>query len=120
MADIKITSSAGKTLCIVETRLIYCGCKTRECQRAVLLDAYEALAGAVESLSEDDFWESDAESQLELARLAHKAAERECDAQGPGLGRWTPPRVPAEYIPDYRDARNDAAMDAAKEARLGY
>ena len=120
MADIKITSSDGKTLRIVETRLIYCGCPSRECQRAVLLDAYEALAGAVESLSEDDFWESDAEDQLELARIAHKAAERECDAQGPGLSRWTPPRVPAEYIPDHLDNYRDAAMDAAKEARLGY
>lgn len=119
MADIKITSSTGKTLRIVETRLIYCGCPSRECQRAVLLDAYEALAGAVESLSEDDFWESDAEDQLELARLAHKAAERECDAQGPGLSRWFP-TAPTAYIPDYRDARNDAAMDAAKEARYGY
>jgi len=120
MADIKITSSAGKTLRIVETRLIYCGCPTRECQRAVLLDAYEALAGAVESLSEDDYWESDAEDQLELARLAHKAAERECDAQGPGLSRWTPPRVPAEYSHDHMDDYLDAAMDAAKEVRLGY
>lgn len=120
MADIKITSSTGKTLRIVETRLIYCGCPTRECQRAVLLDAYEALAGAVESLSEDDFWESDADAQLELARLAFKASERECDAQGPGLSRWTPPRVPVEYIPDYMDGYNDAAFDAAKEARLGY
>ena len=120
MADIKITSSTGKTLRIVETRLIYCGCPTRECQRAVLLDAYEALAGAVESLSDDDFWESDAEDQLELARIAFKASERECDAQGPGLSRWTPPRVPVEYIPDWREAYDDAAMDAAKEARLGY
>ena len=119
MAQINITSSTGKTLRIVETRLIYCGCPSRECQRAVLLDAYEALAGAVESLSEDDFWESDAEDQLELARLAFKASERECDAQGPGLGRWFP-TVPTAYIPDCLDNYQDAAMDAAKEARLGY
>jgi hypothetical protein len=120
MAHITITSTTGKTLRIVDMRILYCGCPNRECQRAVLLDAYEALAGAVESLSDDDFWESDAEDQLELARLAHKASERECDAQGPGLNRWTPPRVPAEYIPDHLDNYRDAAMDAAKEARLGY
>ena len=119
MADIKITSSAGKTLRIVETRLIYCGCPTRECQRAVLLDAYEALSSAVESLSEDDYWESDAEDQLEFAQLAHKAAERECDAQGPGLSRWFP-TAPTAFIPDHLDNYRDAAMDAAKEARLGY
>ncbi len=120
MAHITITSTSGKTLRIVETRLIYCGCPNRECQRAVLLDAYTAIGDALESLTEDEYWESDAETQETLARAAWLAAERECDAQGPGLSRWTPPRVPAEYIPDYMDGYNDAAMDAAKEARLGY
>jgi len=119
MAHINITSTSGKTLRIVETRLIYCGCPNRECQRAVLLDAYTALGDALESLTDDEYWESDAETQETLARAAWLAAERECDAQGPGLSRWFP-TVPTAYIPDYRDALNDAAMDAAKEARLGY
>ena len=119
MAHIKITSTAGETLRIVETRLIRCGCPNRECQRAVLLDACMALGAALESLTDDEFYESDAETQAELATAAHAAAERECDAQGPGLSRWTP-TVQRPFIPDYRDARNDAAMDAAKEARLGY
>jgi len=119
MAYIKITSSTGKTLRIVETRLIYCGCPNRECQRAVLLDACMALGAALESLSDDEFYESDAATQAELATAAHAAAERECDAQGPGLSRWVP-TVPSAFIPDHLDNYRDAAMDAAKEARLGY
>lgn len=120
MAHIKITSTAGTTLRTVDMRILYCGCPNRECQRAVLLDAYTALGDALESLTEDEYWESDAETQETLARAAWLASERECDAQGPGLSRWTPPRVPVEYIPDWREAYDDAAMDAAKEARLGY
>jgi len=116
---ILITSTSGKTLRIVEPRRLVCGCKHRTCKRATLLDACVALGAALDSLTEDEFYESDAETQAELANAAHKAAERECDAQGPGLSRWLP-TAPAAYIPDYRDARNDAAMDAAKEARLGY
>jgi len=118
--QILITSTTGKTLRIVEPRRLVCGCPNRTCKRATLLDACVALGAALDSLTEDEFYESDAETQAELANAAHKAAERECDAQGPGLSRWTPPRVPAEYIPDYMDGYNDAAMDAAKEARLGY
>ena len=117
---ILITSTSGKTLRIVEPRRLVCGCKHRTCKRATLLDACVALGAALDSLTEDEFYESDAETQAELATAAHAAAERECDAQGPGLSRWTPPRVPAEYIPDYMDGYNDAAFDAAKEARLGY
>ena len=117
--QIIITSTAGKTLRIVEPRRLVCGCPNRTCKRATLLDACVALGAALDSLTEDEFYESDAETQAELATAAHKAAERECDAQGPGLSRWFP-TVPTAYIPDYRDARNDAAMDAAKEARLGY
>ena len=116
--QILITSTAGKTLRIVEPRRLVCGCPNRTCKRATLLDACVALGSALDSLTEDEFYESDAETQAELANAAHKAAERECDAQGPGLSRWFP-TVQTAYISDYRDARNDAAMDAAKEARLG-
>lgn len=119
MAHIKITSTSGKTLRIVEMRILYCGCPNRECQRAVLLDACIALGDALDSLTEDEFYESDAEIQAELANAAHKAAERECDAQGPGLSRWFP-TAPISFIPDHLDNYRDAAMDAAKEARLGY
>ena len=118
--QILITSTAGKTLRIVEPRRLVCGCQNRTCKRATLLDACVDLGAALDSLTEDEFYESDAETQAELANAAHKAAERECDAQGPGLGRWTPPRVSVEYIPDWREAYDDAAMDAAKEDRLGY
>ena len=118
--QILITSTAGKTLRIVEPRRLVCGCPNRTCKRATLLDACVALGAALDSLTEDEFYESDAETQADLANAAYRAAERECDAQGPGLSRWTPPRVPDEYIPDYMDSYNDAAMDAAKEARLGY
>ena len=117
--QILITSTAGNTLRIVEPRRLVCGCPNRTCKRATLLDAYTALGTALESLSDDEFAESDADTQETLALAAYKAAERECDAQGPGLSRWFP-TVPTAYIPDYRDALNDAAMDAAKEARLGY
>ena len=117
--QILITSTAGKTLRIVEPRRLVCGCPNRTCKRATLLDACVALGAALDSLTEDEFYESDAETQAELANAAHKAAERECDAQGPGLSRWFP-TAPTAYIPDWREAYDDAAMDAAKEVRLGY
>lgn len=117
--QILITSTAGKTLRIVKPRRLVCGCPNRTCKRATLLDAYTALGLALESMTDDEFSESDADIQETLALAAYRAAERECDAQGPGLSRWFP-TVQRPFIPDYRDARNDAAMDAAKEARLGY
>lgn len=119
MAHITITSTSGKTLRIVETRFTRCGCPTSSCKRATLLDACVALGDALESLTEDEFYDSDAETQEELASAAYKAAERECDAQGPGLSRWVP-TVPRAFVPDHMDNYRDAALDAAKEERLGY
>lgn len=117
--QILITSTSGKTLRIVEPRRLVCGCPNRTCKRATLLDAYTALGAALESMTDDEFAESDADTQESLALAAYKAAERECDAQGPGLSRWVP-TAPTAFISDHLDNYRDAAMDAAKEARLGY
>ena len=117
--QILITSAAGKTLRIVEPRRLVCGCPNRTCKRATLLDAYTALGAALESMTDDEFAKSDADIQESLALAAYKAAERECDAQGPGLSRWFPTATTA-FIPDHLDSYRDAAMDAAKEVRLGY
>ena len=120
MAQINITSASGETIRTIHEFRFVCGCANRDCPRATLFQAVIKLGAVIEELSDDEVETSDAGEQMDIARRAYMAAAKDCDGSGPGLSRLMPPLSGLTYEPDFRDARNDAAMDAAKEARLGY
>jgi len=121
MAHINITSDVtGEILRTIHEFRFVCGCANRDCPRATLFHGMRILGAVIEELTDDEVETSDAGEQLDMARRAYMAAAKDCDGSGPGLSRLMPPLSGLTYEPDFRDALNDAAMDAAKEARLGY
>lgn len=120
MAHINITSAVtGEILRTIHEFRFVCGCANRDCPRATLFHGMRILGAVIDELSDDEVETSDAGEQMDMARRAYMAAAKDCDGSGPGLSRLMPPLSGLTYEPDFRDALNDAAFDAAKEARLG-